>query len=129
MAEKKEKQQVFDDAIAFFKSVECKPWPGDCSKESDALLCALKMASESLEPDGEPQQEEHPETDWKAMYLSEKERNELLSDRLMELSEKVADSLQAAQVLHGAAVAESKALESQEQKKSRWERLKIAWRG
>ena len=58
MAEKKEKQQVFDDAIAFFKSVECKPWPGDCSKESDALLCALKMASESLEPDGEPQQEE-----------------------------------------------------------------------
>lgn len=110
MVEKKEKQQVFDDAIAFFKSVKCKPWPGDCSKESDALLCALKMASESLEPDGEPQQEEHPETDWKAMYLSEKERNELLSDRLMELSEKVADSLQAAQMLHGASAAESKAL-------------------
>ena len=43
--------------------------------------------------------------------------------------EKVADSLQAAQVLHGASVAESKALESQEQKKSRWERLKIAWKG
>jgi len=44
------------------------------------------------------------------MYLSEKERNELLSDRLMELSEKVADSLQAAQMLHGASAAESKAL-------------------
>lgn len=119
MTGKKEKQQVFDDAIAFFKSVKCKPWPGDCSKESDALLCALKMASESLEPDGEPQQEEHPETDWKAMYLSEKERNELLSDRLMELSEKVAESLQAAQMPHGASAAEPKALESQEQKKSR----------
>lgn len=129
MAEKKEKQQVFDDAVAFFKSVKCKPWPGDCSKESDAMLCALKMASEGLEPDEKPQQEEQPETDWKAMYLSEKERNESLSDRLMELSEKVADSLQAAQVLHGASVAESKALESQGQKKSRCERLKIAWKG
>lgn len=129
MAEKKEKQQVFDDAVAFFKSVKCKPWPGDCSKESDAMLCALKMASEGLEPDEKPQQEEQPETDWKAMYLSEKERNESLSDRLMELSEKVADSLQAAQVLHGASVAESKVLESQGQKKSRWERLKIAWKG
>lgn len=96
MAEKKEKQQVFDDVVAFFKSVKCKPWPDDCSKESDAMLCALKMASEGLEPDEEPQQEEQPETDWKAMYLSEKERNESLSDRLMELSEKVADSLQAA---------------------------------
>ena len=93
------------------------------------MLCALKMATEGLEPDDEPQQEEQPETDWKALYLSETERNESLSDRLMELSEKVADSLQAAQVLHGASVAESKALESQEQKKSRWERLKIAWKG
>lgn len=32
----------------------------------------------------------------------------------MELSEKIADSLQAAQMLHGAAVAESKALEDKE---------------
>lgn len=31
----KERQQVFDDAVAFFNSVECNSWPGDCSKESD----------------------------------------------------------------------------------------------
>ena len=50
----------------------------------------------------------------------------------MELPGKVADSLQAAQVLHGAAVAESDVLESEEAKEvrlSRWERLKAAWRG
>ena len=41
---------------------------------------------------------------------------ESLSSRLMELPGKVADSLQAAQVLHGAAVAESEALESEESK-------------
>lgn len=38
VTEKKEKQQVFDDAIAFFNSVECNSWPGDCSKESDRDL-------------------------------------------------------------------------------------------
>ena len=96
--------------------------------QSDAVRFALEAAVEALEPKEEPQ----PETDWKALYLSEKERNESLSDRLMELSEKVADSLQAAQMLHGAAVAESKALEDKEAKEvrmSRWERLKRAWRG
>lgn len=34
----KERQQVFDDAVAFFNSVECNSWPGDCSKESDRDL-------------------------------------------------------------------------------------------
>lgn len=67
----------------------------------------------------EPKEEPQPDTDWKALYFNEKELNESLSSRLMELSEKVADSLQAAQVLHGAAVAESKALESEEAKETR----------
>lgn len=31
-------QQNFNDAVAFFDSVECNPWPGDCSKESDREL-------------------------------------------------------------------------------------------
>ena len=98
-----------------------------CS-QAGAIRFALDAACEALEPKDELQLD----TDWKAMYLSEKELNESLSSRLMELSEKVADSLQAAQVLHGAAVAESKALESEEAKKvrlSRWERLKAAWKG
>ena len=34
----KERQQDFDDAVAFFNSVECNSWPGDCSKESDRDL-------------------------------------------------------------------------------------------
>lgn len=36
--EKRNRQQAFEEAIAFFDSVECKPWPGDCSKESDRAL-------------------------------------------------------------------------------------------
>lgn len=98
-----------------------------CS-QAGAIRFALDAACEALEPKEEPQ----PDTDWKALYFNEKELNESLSSRLMELSEKVADSLQAAQVLHGAAVAESKALESEEAKETRkslWERLKAAWRG
>ena len=98
-----------------------------CS-QAGAIRFALDAACEVLEPQEEPQSD----TDWKAMYLSEKKLNESLSNRLMELSEKVADSLQAAQVLHGVAVAESKALESEEAKETRkslWGRLKAAWRG
>lgn len=39
------------------------------------------------------------------------------------------DTAKAAQALHGAEKVEHQALESQEAKKSRWERLKAAWRG
>lgn len=58
-----------------------------CS-QAGAIRFALDAACEVLEPQEEPQ----PDTDWKAMYLSEKKLNESLSSRLMELSEKVADS-------------------------------------
>lgn len=94
--------------------------------QSDALRYALKVAADSFEP-----KEERPEDDWKALYIEEKELSKDLSKRLMELSEKVADSLQAAQVLHGATVAEAKALEDRETKddRSRWQRLRDAWRG
>lgn len=40
----KERQQVFDDAVAFFNSVECNSWPGDCSKESDRDLMGERYA-------------------------------------------------------------------------------------
>lgn len=36
--EGKDGQQAFKEALDFFKSVECNPWPGDCSKESDRDL-------------------------------------------------------------------------------------------
>lgn len=41
----KERQQVFDDAVAFFNSVECNSWPGDCSKESDRDLMGERYVS------------------------------------------------------------------------------------
>ena len=42
--ESKDRQQAFEEAIDFFKSVECKPWPGDCSKESDRELIGERYA-------------------------------------------------------------------------------------
>ncbi len=41
---KKEKQALFEEAVEFFESVECKPWPGDCSKESDRELMGERYA-------------------------------------------------------------------------------------
>ena len=36
--EGKDGQQAFMEALDIFKSVECNPWSGDCSKESDRDL-------------------------------------------------------------------------------------------
>ena len=44
VAERMDRQQAFDEAIDFFKSVKCKPWPGDCSKESDRELIGERYA-------------------------------------------------------------------------------------
>ena len=41
---KEDRQQAFEEALDFFKSVECKPWPGDCSKESDRELIGERYA-------------------------------------------------------------------------------------
>ena len=51
--EGKDGQQAFKEALDFFKSVECNPWPGDCSKESDrdltgVALCRLAIVDGSL---------------------------------------------------------------------------------
>lgn len=99
----------------------------------DALKFALQAGIDAIQgKKEEPNPDRKDETDWKAMYMAEKERNEAMSGKLMELSDKVADSLQAAQMLHGADKAEHAALENAEQKEerlSRWQRLKRAWRG
>ena len=46
--EGKDGPQAFKEALDFFKSTECNPWPGDCSKESDrdlmgGALCRLAI--------------------------------------------------------------------------------------
>lgn len=57
-------------------------------------------------------------TDWKALYLAEKKHTDAMAEKLIDLSSKVADSLQAAQVLQ----AMNKPLleDSEEQKKRHW---------
>lgn len=69
------------------------------------------------------------ETDWKALYFAEKERNDGMSVKLIELSGKVADSLQAAQVLQAMDKPILESSEQKEERESRWQRLKKAWRG
>lgn len=69
------------------------------------------------------------ETDWKALYFAEKERNDGMSAKLLELSGKVADSLQAAQVLQAMDKPILESSEQREERESRWQRLKRAWRG
>jgi hypothetical protein len=59
--------------------------------------------------------------DWQALYFEEKQRADEQSARLLSLSEKVADSLQASQVLQAM---DKPALESTEQKT---ERAKKHW--
>jgi hypothetical protein len=59
--------------------------------------------------------------DWQALYFEEKQRADKQSARLLSLSEKVADSLQASQVLQAM---DKPALESTEQKS---ERVKKHW--
>lgn len=71
------------------------------------------------------------EIEWKELYFAEKKRNDELSDRLLDLSGKVTDAFRAEKVT-GAFDAGAKILESteiKEEHKSRWQRLKEAWRG
>lgn len=76
-------------------------------------------------------QETASDTEWKELYFLEKKRNDELSDRLLDLSGKVTDAFRAEKVT-GAFDAGAKILESteiKEERKSRWQRLKEAWRG
>lgn len=70
------------------------------------------------------------EIEWKELYFAEKNRNDELSDRLLDLSGKVTDAFRAEKVTDafdaGAKILES--TEQKEERKSRWQRLKEAWR-
>lgn len=97
---------------------------------------ALERAIQSAIQKGHDAVQENPEKsaseiEWKELYFAEKNRNDELSDRLLDLSGKVTDAFRAEKVTD-AFDAGAKILESTEQKmerKTRWQRLKEAWRG
>lgn len=90
----------------------------------DAIQVAIQVAVQ--EPDTCQTAVADDSDEWKALYFAEKERSDNMAAKLLELSDKVADSLQAAQVLQAL---DKPVLESAEQKKGRWARLRDAWRG
>lgn len=62
------------------------------------------------------------DTTWKELFLQEHEK-------LLALTDKVADSLQAAQTLQAMDKPALESTEQKEERKTRWQRLKEAWRG
>lgn len=92
--------------------------------QTEALETAIRSAIQK--PDASHTADEASSTDWRAMYLTEKQRSDDLTSKLLSLTDKVADSLQASQTLQAM---DRPILESSVQKKRRWDRLKEAWRG
>lgn len=74
-------------------------------------------------------QETAPDTDWKSLYLEEKKQNRELTEKLLELTGKVADSLQAAQALQAMDKPSLESVEQKQERKTRWKRIREAWRG
>lgn len=95
--------------------------------QTEALESAIRNAIHK--PDNSHTANETDSSSWKVMYLAEKQRSDDLTNKLLALTDKVADSLQAAQTLQAM---DKPALEStaqKEERKTRWQRLKEAWRG
>lgn len=87
--------------------------------QTEALERAIQSAVQSAVH--ENPQETAPDTDWKSLYLEEKQQNRELTEKLLELTGKVADSLQASQTLQAM---DKPTLESVAQKE---ERVKQPW--
>ena len=92
--------------------------------QADAIRFAIQQGYDAIQVSDNSHTQESSESDttWKELFLQEHEK-------LLALTDKVADSLQAAQTLQAM---DKPALESTEQKverKTRWQRLKEAWRG
>lgn len=106
------------------------------TSQGGAVRIAVQSAVHEVQGDvqsavHEKSQETASDTEWKELYFLEKKRNDELSDRLLDLSGKVTDAFRAEKVT-GAFDAGAKILESteiKEERKSRWQRLKEAWRG
>ena len=82
-----------------------------------AVQSAVQSDVQSAVQENMPKKES--ESVWKELFLQEHEK-------FLSLTEKVADSLQASQTLQAM---DKPSLESSEQKKSRLQRLREAWRG
>lgn len=97
-------------------------------KEGVSATCVLEKAIAAY---GEsPAAAASDGVDWRALYFEEKSKNDEMSDRLLALAGKVADSLQASQALN--AMDKKPVLESpsqKEERRTRWQRLREAWRG
>lgn len=82
-------------------------------KGHDAVQGAVQEKSDEAAPE---------DGIWKELFLQEHEK-------LLALTDKVADSLQASQTLQAMDKPALESVEQKEERKSRWQRLKEAWRG
>lgn len=98
--------------------------------QADAIRFAIQQGYDAIQvQDNSHTADETDSSSWKIMYLAEKQRSDDLTNKLLTLTDKVADSLHAAQTLQAM---DKPALEStaqKEERKTRWQRLKEAWRG
>lgn len=72
--------------------------------QSDAIRFAIQKGYDAIqdeiqEKDTDITQKCYQDVDWQALYFDEKEKNEKLADKLLEVTDKVTDSLKAAQML------------------------------
>ncbi len=109
------KQKMFRLTESEINTIKRVAEERNCTQTDVIRLCISQLESdiqEDISKNGS-------ENLWKELFLEEHEK-------LLALTEKVAESLQASQTLQAM---DKPALESSEQKKSRLQRLREAWRG
>lgn len=72
--------------------------------QSDAIRFAIQKGYDAIqdeiqEKDTDITQKCYQDVDWQTLYFDEKEKNEKLADKLLEVTDKVTDSLKASQIL------------------------------
>lgn len=109
------KQKIFRLTEAEINIIKRVAEERDCTQTDVIRWCISQLESDMQEDISKKESE----SVWKELFLQEHEK-------LLALTEKMADSLQASQTLQAM---DKPALESSEQKKSRLQRLREAWRG
>ena len=102
------------------------------TSQGGAVCIAVQNCIDAVHSEVQENQDESAsEVKWKELYFTEKKRNDELSDRLLSLSEKVTDTFRAEKVTNAfdAGVKILESTEQKEERKTRWQRLKEAWRG
>ena len=89
--------------------------------QSDAIRFAIQKGYDAIqdeiqEKDTDITQKCYQDVDWQALYFDEKEKNEKLADKLLEVTDKVTDSLKASQILQAM---DKPAIEDSMQKRER----------